>query len=102
MQARKNSERELVFNHAFLSTNIYLIIERNFCWGVKKNSIRQRFRSEYLGQLRENSQLKDSENRKLCVGDLVLIGSDDSKRIALRPYYICICWARWSSTGVSS
>ena len=51
-----------------------------YCQNLK-NVLRQRFRSEYLRQLMENSQLKNSENRKLCVGDLVLIGSDDSKRI---------------------
>ena len=37
---QKNSERELAFNHAFLSTVVYLIIERTFGWGMKKNSIR--------------------------------------------------------------
>ena len=44
-----------------------------------KNDLRQRFRSEYLGQLRENVKLE--ENRKLNVGDLVLVGNDDRKRI---------------------
>ena len=44
-----------------------------------KDDLRQRFRSEYLGQLRENAKLKESRN--LNVGDLVLIGHEDQKSI---------------------
>ena len=45
-----------------------------------RDDLRRRFRSEYLGQLRDNKQL--TENRVLSVGDLILIGSDDMKRIS--------------------
>ena len=44
-----------------------------------KDNLRRRFRAEYLGQLREN--LKKLEKRELKIGDLVLIGSEDQKRI---------------------
>lgn len=55
------------------------IRERSRYLQTLQSNLRQRFRVEYLGQLREN--LKFKESRELKLGDLVLIGSDDQKRL---------------------
>ena len=44
-----------------------------------KDCLRHRFRVEYLGNIRETQKVHDT--REINVGDLVFIGSDDSKRI---------------------
>ena len=44
-----------------------------------RDDLRHRFRSEYLGQLRENAI--SSETRELNIGDLVLVGRDNQKRL---------------------
>ncbi|KAF2904544.1 hypothetical protein ILUMI_01633, partial [Ignelater luminosus] len=44
-----------------------------------KSTLRKRFRTEYLGQLKLFSTKGSS--KELSVGEIVLIGNDDSKRI---------------------
>lgn len=44
-----------------------------------KENLRKRFRSEYLGQLRQQMDVKQFEN--IEVDDVVLIGNDNSKRL---------------------
>ncbi|GBO00461.1 hypothetical protein AVEN_126126-1 [Araneus ventricosus] len=46
--------------------------------GVEKD-LRDRFRSEYLGQLVQRSTSKES--RPFPIGDIILVGSDNLKRI---------------------
>lgn len=46
-----------------------------------KDELRKRFRSEYLGELKYNIKKRNSDTRKISVGDIVLIEDDYTKRL---------------------
>ncbi|GFY71652.1 hypothetical protein TNIN_14451 [Trichonephila inaurata madagascariensis] len=45
-----------------------------------KQALRKRFRTEYLGHLRQSSKF-DKNQKPLQIGDIVLVSSDNTKRI---------------------
>lgn len=46
-----------------------------------REDLRRRFRNEYLGQLIQTARNKNKICRKLKVGEIVLIGNDNTKRL---------------------